>query len=959
MKWIQRIVAGLCTLTLLPQVATSASALQGAPAVEKVVITLPEDLRPGETVSGTILASDGTSVSAFGVDGQWSRGRFRLKVPTWAGLTGLSFQIVSGNERRSHWVAVRGDSIATIERSFTDFFAPPAVVMGTPIRINGPFDGDSSNTKVTSMRQPVEVLAESPRAAWFQMPGNASGNTEFTVNEGSTQGVVSTNAVRVQVQISQPSILTGQTAIARLMVTGLKGLTKPLTVHATTTHPEVVRTEGGRFQAITIKPSEVASDGGWSHDLKLVGVSPGQYAVQLRVPFQEEPRSTESERGFAIQWESRPEKLNSTMPLRLGVQCTAKSEPALAVRFQVSRLDGGSPRVVDATSTGRQSWRATLPPRSLDTGYYIVTAFAAGGNGQTATATATMQVNDPTAAPVFPGLSGNGLVAQLSQIKGKWGDPIAASFGSIEDLWRESSEHRKKAAHARSEAEDLRGEADELRRQARALEAIDKRLADELADELGKMRALAKEIASLAGTTGNATIDELKKQVDAMKDELKSCDEDCRKKKKSVSDLEAEISGLERDLEGIASQVQDLFRSDGWTGSARFDKAAGIIRWGFTGKTDGSCEINRYGSEANRKLNELDRLRAAKQKRLKQAKEDLAKAKEAQKECEEQCRVKAAAVKAAEEAAAKGEEKRVKEAALDAKCYELEEIVARLKRYLASHPELAKALERAIDDLAYKCPRTPDEVEEWANKLSDLMDAKAKLEEDLTSDAKNKEAEAAQKEDEAKDADSEAAAAEDAARSEQQRIAQEERNRRAAEARAVEEAAKAKVAANKREAELRKQAEDAFRKWLEDGVKKGYLDDSDLEKLLKDLLSKGVDVGGAVGSAAGEALKAAAKGSSGGVIGRAALFEGIFQFYATIFYWVMDGELRGAIDRLRPGFNQKEFQEVIAEIELERKKERYGVIEGRGKSYFWMRQGNRIIVFRLTRDGGVEVIGAT
>ena len=137
------------------------------------------------------------------------------------------------------------------------------------------------------------------------------------------------------------------------------------------------------------------------------------------------------------------------------------------------------------------------------------------------------------------------------------------------------------------------------------------------------------------------------------------------------------------------------------------------------------------------------------------------------------------------------------------------------------------------------------------------------------------------------------------------------------------------------------------------------MDESDLEKLLNDLASKAVDSAGAAGSAAGEALKKAAGGASKGAIGRAGLFEGIFQFYATIFYWVMDGELRGAIDRLRPGFDEKEFQEIIAGIMLDNSKARRGVVEGRGKSYFWLRQGKKIIVFRVTRDGGLEVIGVT
>ncbi|MBL8061338.1 MAG: hypothetical protein JNK63_11590 [Chthonomonas sp.] len=918
-----------------------------------IQVIMPADLRAGEPISGTLIGDTLSKIRIAGVDGEWGPGPFSLRIPKFAASLGLSVEMSHGPETISRELVASLPSPSLKDILDLTPRVPPAAIRGKPFQVCGPFDGNSSNTKAWIGGLSVTPLAESPRDAIFGIPSGIGGTTKIRLQEGDWTTESDLRVTLGDIVIANPSIRTGERTSARLMLTGLRGLDRPLTVFVNTTNPGIVQMEGGAIQSVQIAPSEVNAEGGWTKDLGILGVVPGLYSVQMRFPSLHEPTEP-SEPPLTLDWIDFPKTWSQTRDVTLKVRA---SYPIEVAGFTINRIEGGSPTSLLAAPSAGGFWSATVPGRTLVPGFYTVEAQASGGQGDSASIIKTIKVGNPTETPSLPGYGG-GLSQQLNSISLQFSPGINATYGRVEDYWNDAHDKRKEADDARKSAADAWAEAEKLRAQAKALTELDRRLEREVPASAAKMKGLAEDIRALGNSTGNATKAALEAKVSAAQAALAGCKENCEAIKKKIADLDAEIADLEKQLTDLAAAIQAHLLADGWTGRAEFDKGKGVLRWGFWGPEDKSNKIGNNTNPETLKLTEMERKGRALQKRLKQAKDDKKKAEQELAECEERCRAAEAAVKSAQEAAAKEDERLSKAAEMHAECERIAALVNRLKAYLKDHPELQKELEDALKKLE-DCPKTPEEVDAWEEALKEMMDAKAALEKELEGRADAKDAEGDTSKAEADQKDAEARALADAAHEEQERLAKLERDRRAAEAKAVADAAKAKKERDKAAAAEEERMKEEFKKWLEDAVKNGWLDDSDLERILQDAAAKAVDVGGAVGAAAGEGAKVAAKGGGRGAITRATVFEGIFQLYAMIFYWVLDGELRGAIDRLRPAFDNKEFQEILADIALNGKGKTFGRVDGRGKSYFWVRKNGKTIVYRVSRSGGVEIIGVS
>ena len=158
------------------------------------------------------------------------------------------------------------------------FIIPPLGQNGRPVVIPGPFDGNSSNTALNSSNTDqasgkFRLLAESPRKAIFESPANVAGPISITVNERGAQ--TSGNYRNVSVNLSAPktNLLKGEKTELRVEVTGLQGLKTP--VPLTLKSHGVIAMEGGSYQPLVIQPSEVTADGRYSTTRGITGVQAG------------------------------------------------------------------------------------------------------------------------------------------------------------------------------------------------------------------------------------------------------------------------------------------------------------------------------------------------------------------------------------------------------------------------------------------------------------------------------------------------------------------------------------------------------------------------------------------------------------------------------------------------------------------------------------------------------------
>jgi hypothetical protein len=147
---------------------------------------------------------------------------------------------------------------------------------GRPIVINGPFDGNSDNTKCTVGGAPCRIIAESPRKVVIQIPAEPVGSTTISIGEDKTTSAPFRN-VGINLSASKTSLMKGEKTTVGVQVTGLSGITNSVTVQLVTTG--AVNMEGGNTQTVQISPGQVGPDGKAFLTKTITGVEPGSFNV--------------------------------------------------------------------------------------------------------------------------------------------------------------------------------------------------------------------------------------------------------------------------------------------------------------------------------------------------------------------------------------------------------------------------------------------------------------------------------------------------------------------------------------------------------------------------------------------------------------------------------------------------------------------------------------------------------
>src|SRR6185503_18312907 len=122
-----------------------------------------------------------------------------------------------------------------------NFIIPGFGQSGRTIVLTGPFDGDSSNTKLsiqstgsvsqapgTRSGTDSGVIAESPRQAIFTAPTNVTGPFEITLTEAGKETKGPYRNVGVNLSAPKTNLLKGEQTTLRVEVSGLQGLKMPV-----------------------------------------------------------------------------------------------------------------------------------------------------------------------------------------------------------------------------------------------------------------------------------------------------------------------------------------------------------------------------------------------------------------------------------------------------------------------------------------------------------------------------------------------------------------------------------------------------------------------------------------------------------------------------------------------------------------------------------------------------------
>jgi peptidoglycan hydrolase CwlO-like protein len=279
----------------------------------RITVNLPADIRAGDTISGTVITEpkgdttkekaenkgvlEGTVIDLGGTKIQPGRPTFSWTPP--AAQSGLAprylLRIVEVGQGTPE--ATKPQSVVNVRppsppdaTGASSFNIPPLGQTGRPFVITGPFDGDSSNTKIDygpALRTPVGagsglvVIAESPRQVVVTAPSDSTGPAQIKVNENGAQTISNFRNVGVSLSAPKTNLRKGESTTLKVEVSGLQGITEPVPLHLT--KGGVVNMQGGDAQTMSIKPAEVSSSGMFITTRTITGVQAGGWNATATV----------------------------------------------------------------------------------------------------------------------------------------------------------------------------------------------------------------------------------------------------------------------------------------------------------------------------------------------------------------------------------------------------------------------------------------------------------------------------------------------------------------------------------------------------------------------------------------------------------------------------------------------------------------------------------------------------
>ena len=296
-------------VSLLATLACGAFLLQGETSVQndlavttftlaegKVTVYLPNDMRHGDQITGTVIEAptgtgdllksntatlEGVVIEIDGKPSNSKGNRMSCLIP--AGVGAVVVRLLSANGK-----PLATANIPTIPQSVGQssptFICDPVQGASGPITINGPFDGDATNTNVQCGPNPQSVMAESPRSCVMAGPPNAPGKTNIAVNEGGNKATLPCNLVKLTMTAAKTTLLRGEKTAVTVKVSGLEGLPKtcyPIPLEFVNETPAIIR-----FQQTTEKrfpvgmPQNSVKEGTGTMQIGLVGINPGKFILR-------------------------------------------------------------------------------------------------------------------------------------------------------------------------------------------------------------------------------------------------------------------------------------------------------------------------------------------------------------------------------------------------------------------------------------------------------------------------------------------------------------------------------------------------------------------------------------------------------------------------------------------------------------------------------------------------------
>lgn len=266
-----------------------------------VKVFLPDDIRPGELISiSTVAEANGNNarqveknlveLSKFRVSIDGNKFPVTDKPASFKWLVHQDRQLscpiellnVSGYKAHelTYQIKPPGKEPAT---GNSGCVIPSHALAGSPLRITGPFDGNSSNTYCTLDNKPMEILAESPGQCIVSYPGNANGIQTLNVQENN-QPKCSQQVSGVQMIVSagKLNLQKRENTYIDVSITGLQNLPDTALLTLNNISTGIVTMQPSNTIVILLSPDSVGS-GTFNKRFDIQSIRTGSFTVNVNL----------------------------------------------------------------------------------------------------------------------------------------------------------------------------------------------------------------------------------------------------------------------------------------------------------------------------------------------------------------------------------------------------------------------------------------------------------------------------------------------------------------------------------------------------------------------------------------------------------------------------------------------------------------------------------------------------
>jgi hypothetical protein len=313
----------------------------------QIVVNLPDDMAPGDTISGTVLAEPAGSTPAEQAGNTMTLDGYVVSIETYSRpvqAQTLHFTVGPAPSPRTTYLILRDSMghelgqaafpITQASSAPTNFQLPRLGQAGQPVQITGPFSGDFTHTQLSIGGQTAQPLAESPRQLVVTTPSGPVGPATLMLQEGTRTAQGPFNIVKLSLTAPTTTLTRGQHVYVTATVEGLQGVPESWLVLRNQT-PDVATLDGGDDQFLVIHPSDLQPDGRLVLTRMVTGKKPGVFAVDatLTTPVYnkvEDPNhhGTTVHTGVVDQ-----EGMTGTVVVRTGVSVTNRGDNWIAVSY--------------------------------------------------------------------------------------------------------------------------------------------------------------------------------------------------------------------------------------------------------------------------------------------------------------------------------------------------------------------------------------------------------------------------------------------------------------------------------------------------------------------------------------------------------------------------------------------------------------------------------------------------